>query len=165
MDAFDSSGSVWTACPSSDYDAPSGTSCGIGVSLGAPFPPRHSPSQPSGRFPCAQCRTQTRWGRWRVATCPVRSLRLPSPEVGDDRLPDIHRCAPSTLTHSGASFGALEAIAVDELTYQAREARVFMHRRARHASGDAPCHLSVKHCLLIPCLPLTVPFRVMLLTS
>src|SRR6266446_1172018 len=33
-----------------------------------------------------------------------------------------------------------------------------------HASCASPCHFSAKHCFLITCLRLTVPFRTMLLT-
>src|SRR6266567_6324780 len=33
-----------------------------------------------------------------------------------------------------------------------------------HASFGSPCHLSAKRCFLRTCLPLTAPFRAMLLT-
>ena len=50
------------------------------------------------------------------------------------------------------------------LTSQARSVRVYIPRRAIHASCDSPCHLSAKHGLLRTCLPRTAPFRSMLLT-
>src|SRR5438270_4925661 len=50
------------------------------------------------------------------------------------------------------------------LTSQARYVRVGVPRRAMHASGDSPCHLSAKHRVLETCLLLTAPFRSMLLT-
>src|SRR5438445_119996 len=50
------------------------------------------------------------------------------------------------------------------LTSQARYVRVGVPRRALHASGDSPCHLSAKHRVLGTCLPLTAPFSSMLLT-
>src|SRR5215471_18101640 len=55
-------------------------------------------------------------------------------------------------------------VSVLSLTSQARSVRVYVPRRAMHASCDSPCHLSAKHCLLRTCLPRTAPFRSMLLT-
>src|SRR5215475_5944820 len=49
---------------------------GIGFSLGSRLPTLHSPSHPSARLPCSVGRTQTKRRRWRVAGCPIRSLRL-----------------------------------------------------------------------------------------
>ena len=53
---------------------------------------------------------------------------------------------------------------LDWLTSQARSVRGHLSRRAMHASGESPWHLSAKHCFLETCLPLTAPFRAMLLT-
>ena len=53
---------------------------------------------------------------------------------------------------------------LDWLASQTRYARVSFPRRARHASGDAPCHSSAKHHLLGACLPRMAPCRSMLLT-
>ena len=50
------------------------------------------------------------------------------------------------------------------LTYQARFVRVLIHHRAMHASCESPYYLSTKHDVLRACLPLTAPFRSMLLT-
>src|SRR5438445_3353049 len=50
------------------------------------------------------------------------------------------------------------------LTSQARYVRVGVPRRAMHASGDSPCHLSAKHRVLETCLLLTATFRSMMLT-
>ena len=55
---------------------------GLGVSLGSPFPPSHSPSHPSRSLPCSVWRTQTACCRWRVPAGPIRSLRLPSHHTG-----------------------------------------------------------------------------------
>jgi hypothetical protein len=53
---------------------------------------------------------------------------------------------------------------LDRLTYQARSVRVFLPRRALHASGDAPWHSSAKHHILEACFFRMTPFRSMLLT-
>ena len=55
---------------------------GLGVALGSPFPPSHSPSHPSRSLPCAVWRTPTACWRWRVPAGPLRSLRLPSHHTG-----------------------------------------------------------------------------------
>jgi hypothetical protein len=39
---------------------------GLGVSLGAPFPPAHAPAHPSRSLPCSTWKTQTACWRWRV---------------------------------------------------------------------------------------------------
>src|SRR5215471_16224470 len=49
---------------------------GIEFSLGSRLPTFHSSSHPSASLPCSVGRTQTRRWRWRVAGCPIRSLRL-----------------------------------------------------------------------------------------
>src|SRR5712691_7975586 len=45
------------------------------------------------------------------------------------------------------------------LTSQARYVRVFLSRRAMHASCDSPSHCSAKHRVLAACFCLTAPFR------
>jgi len=40
---------------------------GLGVSLGSPWPPAHSPSHPSRSLPCSAWKTHTARGRWRGA--------------------------------------------------------------------------------------------------
>jgi hypothetical protein len=57
----------------------------------------------------------------------------------------------------------IEVLALS-LTSQARYVRVPVPRRAIHASGDSPWHLSAKHHVLETCLLLMTPFRSMLLT-
>src|SRR6516162_7473615 len=52
--------------------------CGLGVSLGSRFPTSHPPSHPLWALPCSTSKTPTTCWRWRVAGCPIRSLRLPS---------------------------------------------------------------------------------------
>ena len=59
-----------TACRASEF------------SLGSPLPTLHSPYHPWQALPCSTWRTQTRCCRWRVASCPIRSLRLPSTGTG-----------------------------------------------------------------------------------
>ena len=155
---------MWTAFPSADYYALSATSWGIGVSLGSPLPTSHSPSHPSGSFPCSVCRTQTERCRWRVAGCPFRSLRLPSHPQGRPGLPLFS--GPVRLRFTGPILlsSCTIMISVDWLTSQTRYVRVWVHRRAIRASGDSPWRSSAKHHLLRACLPLRVPFRTMLLT-
>jgi hypothetical protein len=55
---------------------------GLGVSLGAPWPPSHSPSHPASSLPCATCRTQPRGLRWHVPRGPVHSVWPPSTGLG-----------------------------------------------------------------------------------
>src|SRR5262245_42324214 len=156
---------VWTAFPSSDYYAPSATSCGIGDFVGVSLTYFHSPWHPAGRFPCSQRKTQVERRRWRVRCLPLPRfvapqsfhrvgqvyLCLPADSLGQSLL------APYSAPHKGFGF--------DWLAYQGRYARVRIHRRAMHASGDSPYRSSAKHHLLETSLPLMVPFRVMLLTS
>src|SRR5215831_3974667 len=52
--------------------------CGLGVSLGSRLPTSHPPSHPLWALPCSTSKTPTTCCRWRVAGCPIRSLRLPS---------------------------------------------------------------------------------------
>ena len=51
---------------------------GLGVSLGSRLPTLHPPSHPFQALPCSTRRTPTRYCRWRVSDCPIRSLRLPN---------------------------------------------------------------------------------------
>ena len=55
---------------------------GLGVSLGSPFPPSHSPSHPSRSLPCSLWRTQTEWCRWRVAQRPHPLSAAPQSSPG-----------------------------------------------------------------------------------
>ena len=66
--------------------------------------------------------------------------------------------SPHRVLLSPSDFG------LDWLTSQARSVRVPFSRRAMHTSGDSPYYLSAKHGVLRACLPLTAPFRSMLLT-
>src|SRR6516165_3482257 len=55
---------------------------GLGVSLGSRLPTLHPPSHPFQALPCSTRRTPTRYCRWRVSDCPIRSLRLPNVGTG-----------------------------------------------------------------------------------
>jgi hypothetical protein len=155
---------MWTALPSADYYALSATSWGIGVSLGSTLPTSHSPSHPSGSFPCSVCRTQAERCRWRVADCPFRSLRLPSRPQGRSGLPVVSGPVRLGFTVPTLLSSSTMMISVDWLTSQTRSVRVWVTRRAMRASGDSPWRSSAKHHLLRACLPLMAPFRAMLLT-
>ena len=130
----------------------------------SPLPTSHSPSHPSGSFPCSLCRTQAERCRWRVAGCPFRSLRLPSHPQGRPGLPVSPVQYVTDLPGPILLPSCTITISVDWLTSQTRYVRVRVPRRAMHASGDSPWHSSAKHHLLRACLPLMVPFRTMLLT-
>ena len=101
---------VYTACPCADDSALSDSSQGLGVSLGAPFPPSHSPAHPLGSLPCASCGTQTRWGRECVPHGPLRALRPPSTSMGyagSSMLPSRER---SVYALSGLPFETIAGL-------------------------------------------------------
>ena len=62
---------------------PHPTACwALASSLGSPLPTLHPPSHPLQALPCAAWRTQAQCCRWRVAHCPVRTVRLPRGDTG-----------------------------------------------------------------------------------
>jgi len=96
----------------------------------------------------------------------VPSTLCGSPALCRVRQVDLHR--PCVHENCGvrrplfSTIGVL--ISVGWLTSEARYVRGTVPRRTMHASCESPCHLSAKHCFLMTCLRLTVPFRTMLLT-
>jgi hypothetical protein len=101
---------VYTAFPCADASALSDSSQGIGVSLGSPFPPSHSPWHPLGSLPCSPWGTQTRWWRECVPHGPLRALRPPSPSMGyagSSMLPSRER---SGYSLSGLTFETISGL-------------------------------------------------------
>ena len=72
--------------------------------------------------------------------------------------------AEPLLDSASASSTARGGVELDWLTQKVRCVRGSVSRRAMHASGDSPSHLSAKHHLLATYLRLMVSFRGMLLT-
>src|SRR6266481_3753758 len=95
-------------------------------------------------------------------SAPSTLCGFPVPAWGKQVLPcallQSELSSPHRVLLSPSDFG------LDWLTYQARYVRVPFSRRAMHTSGDSPYYLSAKHGVLRACLPLTAPFRSMLLT-
>jgi hypothetical protein len=72
--------------PRSDSSAPSDSCEDIGTFVGLSLPSSPLPFAFLTGLPCAQCRTQTEWLRWRVAEGPVPALGLPRLPPGSNQV-------------------------------------------------------------------------------